>query len=319
MNNFEFHSVGQGLFYTGSLVDKIYNFVYDCGTENKRVYLETEIDNYVKSIIVYRNEPEKDFVVISHLHRDHISGLPYLLEKCNVKKIYLPYLGEDSDMIRMALTLYIYFGENEDEEGELSNDQLFHFTAVLYGIEDDDKYIKFRELVEFIKTDEKKELQFVYTKTFYADSKSVNNRYWQFNLIQSTVKVNQLEDLYSKLNKTTGYDYKKINIIEMIKTDKCFLENIKKCYYDVFGKGTELNLTSLMLMHYPLYPKANAFYFDINIDICEEKYCFFRHKRIYPWSCRPCIERSSKTISILTGDAMIDGPMLKEMRRLSKK
>lgn len=36
MNQFVFRPVRQGLFYTGSLLNYRYNFVYDCGTDNKQ-------------------------------------------------------------------------------------------------------------------------------------------------------------------------------------------------------------------------------------------------------------------------------------------
>lgn len=45
MNRFEFHPVGQGLFYTGSLMHGTYQFVFDCGTENKQNYVNDCIDN----------------------------------------------------------------------------------------------------------------------------------------------------------------------------------------------------------------------------------------------------------------------------------
>ena len=95
MNIFNFNAVGQGLFYTGSLMHGTYNFVFDCGTENKKQYIENNIDRFIGSIGDGETPPDIEFVVISHLHTDHFSGLQYLLNKSNVKRLYLPYLGED--------------------------------------------------------------------------------------------------------------------------------------------------------------------------------------------------------------------------------
>lgn len=73
MNQFKFHSVGQGLFYTGSLANGNYNFVYDCGTESEQWYLDNCIKDYTREIRGFNNEKAIiDFVVISHLHKDHL-------------------------------------------------------------------------------------------------------------------------------------------------------------------------------------------------------------------------------------------------------
>ena len=47
MNKFVFRPVGQGLFYTGSLNCGRFNFVYDCGTENRQKLIKKEIENYI--------------------------------------------------------------------------------------------------------------------------------------------------------------------------------------------------------------------------------------------------------------------------------
>ncbi|MDE7107114.1 MAG: hypothetical protein K2O39_02205, partial [Clostridiales bacterium] len=50
LNTFDFKPVGQGLFYTGSLMRGKYNFVFDCGTENVKSYVERQIDDYIYSL-----------------------------------------------------------------------------------------------------------------------------------------------------------------------------------------------------------------------------------------------------------------------------
>ena len=79
MNKFKFHNVGQGLFYTGSLMHGTYNFVFDCGTDSKQEYLTNQINDYAREFRCREGEkPNIDFVVILHLHNDHFSGLNLL-------------------------------------------------------------------------------------------------------------------------------------------------------------------------------------------------------------------------------------------------
>ena len=92
MNIFKFRPIGQGLFYTGSLDNGAYNFVYDCGTDSSCIYLDNEVRRFACEVSSARNKSELDFVVISHLHKDHINGLCRLNKFFRIKQIYLPYL-----------------------------------------------------------------------------------------------------------------------------------------------------------------------------------------------------------------------------------
>lgn len=117
MNLFEFQPAGQGLFYTGSLAYGTYHFVYDCGTENRIEYLRSRIDSYVDSLKRGTEKPVIDFLVISHLHKDHFSGVYDLLQKAGVKKIYLPYLGEDRQTIKFLLAYAVFANGGETDGG----------------------------------------------------------------------------------------------------------------------------------------------------------------------------------------------------------
>ena len=82
--DFTFHNVGQGLFYTGKING--FNFVYDCGSENKR-HLNFVVDNFA------RNTPTVDLLILSHLHQDHTAGLDALFNsKTRIGTVVLPYL-----------------------------------------------------------------------------------------------------------------------------------------------------------------------------------------------------------------------------------
>ena len=83
-----FLPVGQGAFYLEQFDKKTFGkdviIVYDCGSLTDVNLVEEEIRKHLR-------EGEKiDAVFLSHLHADHINGLPYLLKYCDVKKIYFP-------------------------------------------------------------------------------------------------------------------------------------------------------------------------------------------------------------------------------------
>lgn len=84
----KFHSVGQGAFYTEKIYDDFneYKIVYDCGstTTNNSSILRREIDNQFDSGDII------DILFISHLHKDHVNGIEYLMQRCTIRNIVLP-------------------------------------------------------------------------------------------------------------------------------------------------------------------------------------------------------------------------------------
>ena len=81
-----FHPIGQGAFYTEEFNGL--KIVYDCGSDNIDL-IEKEIRS------VFEKAQSIDAVFISHLHSDHVNGLEYLLNYCDVQKLFLPLLQED--------------------------------------------------------------------------------------------------------------------------------------------------------------------------------------------------------------------------------
>ncbi len=92
---FEFHRVGQGLFYSGKIdlwssMYTYFNFVYDCGG--------SDINRVNQEVHRYRNKGSSssnslDMLVLSHFHKDHISGLDELLKSFRkIEYVFLPYL-----------------------------------------------------------------------------------------------------------------------------------------------------------------------------------------------------------------------------------
>lgn len=99
--SFEFRPVGQGLFGVGELIDPrnapswqgSYRWVYDCGTNSAKRYLEESISRLSSRWSSHdETRPTLDLVVVSHFDHDHISGLVSLLSKFHVRDLLLPYV-----------------------------------------------------------------------------------------------------------------------------------------------------------------------------------------------------------------------------------
>lgn len=109
----QFHSVGQGLFASGSI--KIHDpsfrkfrWVYDCGTTSSQSHLDEALGNAGLG-------PYVDLVTISHFDKDHISGMVRLLMRTQVQDLLLPFMPLWQRLILMV------------EEGVTLQDQLGRF------------------------------------------------------------------------------------------------------------------------------------------------------------------------------------------------
>lgn len=121
-----FHPVGQGAFYSEHFCEGLFcewllcdgvlgkrrvgnrrvNVVYDCGTSTGKRYIEREIkEGFEKGEII-------DAVFISHLHDDHINGIPYLIRHCDVKRIFFPLLETPENKLLVKLKAIV---ERADE------------------------------------------------------------------------------------------------------------------------------------------------------------------------------------------------------------
>lgn len=90
-----FLPVGQGAFYVEKFFlgkEKI-NIVFDCGSLTGLKYITDQIK------VTFLPGEVIESVYISHLDKDHINGLEFLLNYCSVRKIYIPYLDEDEKII----------------------------------------------------------------------------------------------------------------------------------------------------------------------------------------------------------------------------
>lgn len=111
----QFHPVGQGAFYTEHIVcnHEKFNVVYDCGSSTRKTIVEDQIQKSFK-------EGETIHALfISHLHEDHINGIPFLIKYCNVEKLFFPLI---SDVNRLILL-------QELDEQNFSNNFTYQFIS----------------------------------------------------------------------------------------------------------------------------------------------------------------------------------------------
>ena len=106
------HPIGQGAFYTEKFEydGQQCNVVFDCGGTEK--FIEKEVKGYCDSLPCDNEslKPTIDAVFISHFHEDHVNGLETLLNKAEVKCIFLPLLNK-SDVYALSLSFVEKLGD----------------------------------------------------------------------------------------------------------------------------------------------------------------------------------------------------------------
>ena len=223
-NWFNFYPVGHGLFYSGILNPIDFSFVFDCGTMKSGV----NINQYVDHLAKYCPNDYLDFLAISHLHLDHISGVPYLMKKLPPKKIFLPYISGNF-VVRVGIAASI-----------------MSFTAGIQTITPIlDIYEENREMEwERIESDDD-------DKTMRITFK---NNYWQFVFLTKSISAKLEAEFFEKLEelfeKTDIRDVKELVI-------KGHIKELQDVYRSVFG-ASKLNETSLVMLHYPLLPYSQT-------------------------------------------------------------
>lgn len=301
MSKFSFHPVGQGLFYTGSILDGYYNFVYDCGKS-------IDDNKFIKLIDEYTNQIHKiDLIVVSHLHSDHFNGLPYLINRCKSKKIpinkiILPYLYGSKNIAYLLLALTIY-DENEKLNSEEAN-ELFDLMCSFYQFRRENQNGIQVEFIEDNNEFSEKEFEFTGRRPI-----------WKFHFLNKKISQDICNQLNEKIDNLLA-GYLMVDFIEFInKYKKQALDEIKKIYEEViiktkFDKSKEklddLNISSIILLHYPMFKVSKVLLSD-KTDIFYPYNVFLNMFKI-----------SDITLTLLTGDAKLDPQMVNYIKYYSK-
>ena len=216
--NFKFHGVGQGLFYTADLIcneKNVARFIYDCGSDNTQ-YLDNAIDAYHKEQSSNMGKISVEFLTISHLHRDHVNGLPKLLKFVTPKKIYLPYF--DVKTYEEVFKAYLVCAEITPQSDE--------YSLMMNWYTDSNQ-----NNVEFIKETEK----------------TVSLPEWDFCFFNLQTDNSKYDLLCREIQRLLSSYY--ILSIEEYVEAKRDLKDLKKIFLSVLGKSYQ-NATSLLLLHY---------------------------------------------------------------------
>lgn len=295
-NTFIFRAVGQGLFYTGSLLNYSYNFVYDCGVIGNSKFLNNEIDNFIQEIKTNEYKPIIDFVVLSHLHKDHYSGLYKLCQKAKIKTLYIPYVGYSKKAFEFKLYIEIFNGH--DHKG-IDNSQLYNFMKSILQIDDNanNKY-EFDLPERIVKL--KKDTTTDYRPTF-------KDIYWYFHLILKKYDSNKINEINDKVN-TLFKNNNCSNVIEYIKKGNDF-KSLQNIYKNNFNN---VNETSILLLH---HPNCLSHVYRGEVKNYLKK---LKNHQIICWPYPNYFGFKCK-YSLLTGDTSFDNNIKSKIKKLVKK
>ena len=213
-NEFVFHGVGQGLFYSGSLDNGAFRFIFDCGSETPKTIELPFFPCY-----------NIGFVAISHFHKDHINGLPLLFQNYQIKKVYLPYFD-----VRKYKNVFV---ANLIAGGLTPQNIEFHWMLRWYGCQHN-----FQEpSSDFANAIGETEPVFV-----DSNDKSNFQQVWFFHFYNKRISNNKLNRLQGKLNALLGGK----SIEEYVSCQKS-IDQLQKCFMSIFRN---LNVSSLVLLHW---------------------------------------------------------------------
>ena len=213
-----------------------YRILYDCGTE--RAYTNA-LQSYIDTI----DTGIPTILVISHLHYDHISGIPYLLNhfkknRQTIKKLYLPLYSHD------ILTLFAMSIVATGTEASFEEDnRLIRFIFRLENMDSSEDFGS--EFRVFSHENEENQLnrKNIFPDTEYQKiSESTTDVCW-------AIKFWVDPDVYSILPKSDTELLRNIKPEEFDKEER--QNEIKKKYLKIVnGNKNKLNLTSMLMASY---------------------------------------------------------------------
>lgn len=239
-----FLPIGQGGFAVELFDDARYNVVFDCGTStaNGNSSGKQAIEEQIRQTFDQGTTIQKVF--ISHLHDDHINGLPYLLRYCRVSRVYLPYLTPSEQVI----TLMLLQAALNDENGPL----LQHLITgrPLYRDEVDTRvvYVLPSEQEDFRQKDFYGELDLSGRTISLDDYKNSDTDHWWFIpfVYRNAQRSQQFEAILN--NWGIGASIQSQILTDSFWNDRTLLKKLKKVYEQIVSN---LNLTTMVVWSGP--------------------------------------------------------------------
>lgn len=279
--DFKFQPVGQGAFYTGvfthRLNNRVFSFVYDCGTHSSRQYINKQIDLFVTAI---RNQ-KLDILFISHFHDDHINKIGELLDKTGgAKYAILPYLTPEE--LFMAYVDAEISGADPETLSFIQNQTQYLFERkvehIIFIHPSDDKSSSFNDEPDIKDPDPQRVLsedfEFQISKQlvpvshfdkqdqvshYYDLGKFTIVNFWEFKFFNKTRNSSIIDAFVIDLKKlltVTSFDFN--DLANFIANNKStFQKKFNAIYSKNFGARQLINDTSLVIYHGPIIEIAN--------------------------------------------------------------
>lgn len=271
--DFKFRAVGQGAFYTGIFKHQNgnkFSFVYDCGTDSSRQYIDQEITNFVTET----SNKKIDILFISHFHRDHINKISDLLSLTGGAKLaIIPYLNLDE--LILAYTDVTFSGGDPDTLAFIQDPINFllerKVDQIIFIHPSDEKGsngnnepdLKDPDFDRFLSDEFEFEIsnQLVPNNNIQKQNPKVSHFYdlgrfsivgfWEFKFFNKQRDLATLNDFHSDLRTLLGTPSVNFDdIANYIATHSATFEsNFNSIYSQNFGYGQLINDTSLVIYH----------------------------------------------------------------------
>ena len=264
-----FNPVGQGGFYEERFYsdENFFNFVFDCGTNNKRALFS--------KLLNHKDYNTINLLCISHFDNDHVSLLPTFLKGKKVETLFMPHITNDIIYsILLSIGGVLPDDEAEEEFDKILNNQYMllsdpkKFMNSINGDVERIVYIKqgfkehFKEesLDDYITTIE--ELPFKETLPSGTDFKS--NKFpvqWIFKPVnisfsKGSLKENFINEILKIISNNKNYNDKYTKIEDINESflkeaicDRKLIAIIRKAYHGIYKGDThkEMNDYSMAL------------------------------------------------------------------------
>lgn len=284
------HPVGQGAFFSEQFFDdqgnSIFNVAYDCGTLSPQKHLQIEIEN---TFNLTDKVEAIDVLFISHLDKDHISGLNYLVRlKCLTNKsvVVLP--------LNYPLVLKMVLQSISANGGQLTDGvddallSLFESGAKILGINNNEE---FEQGDTAISMDEELPVMREFSQLNSLQTLRYRNLwfYLPFNTILDDNRYKQFQDKLAE----EGIDRAQLTNITYVQKNLTKLKEIYQNLSKRINGVTSINVNSLNLLSFCSQGVVDR-YFVIN---------YYGWWRFYP---RWHYDEDSRCSCLYTGDCVME-------------